>query len=47
VTLPSLPDQDEWNAFEAARRAMSGRLSSTRPAARYRVGAAEGEAVPG
>ncbi len=35
VTIPALPSQDEWNAFEAARRAMSGRLSSTAPAARY------------
>ncbi|MFM9926015.1 SDR family oxidoreductase [Variovorax sp. H27-G14] len=38
VTIPALPSQDEWNAFEAARRAMSGRLSSTAPAARYAVG---------
>jgi short-subunit dehydrogenase len=40
VTIPALPSQDEWNAFEAARRAMSGRLSSTSPAARYGVRAA-------
>jgi short-subunit dehydrogenase len=39
VTIPSLPDLAEWNAFEAARRAMSGRLSSTAPAARYGVAA--------
>jgi short-subunit dehydrogenase len=38
VTIPALPSQDEWNAFDAARRAMSGRLSSTKPAARYGVG---------
>jgi short-subunit dehydrogenase len=37
VTIPSLPSQDEWNAFEAARRAMSGRLSSSAPAERYKV----------
>lgn len=49
VTIPSLPSQDEWNAFEAARRAMSGRLSSTRPAARYgvSVGVGAGVAVSG
>jgi len=39
VTVPALPDLAEWEAFDAARRAMSGRLSSTAPAARYRVGA--------
>jgi len=37
VTLPSLPDQSEWDAFEAARRAMSQRLSSAVPAVRYGV----------
>ncbi|MGJ7501428.1 SDR family NAD(P)-dependent oxidoreductase [Variovorax sp. ZT5P49] len=37
VTIPSLPDLAEWNAFDGARRAMSGRLSSTAPAARYRA----------
>jgi hypothetical protein len=37
VTIPSLPDQAEWDSFEAARKAMSGRLSSTTPAARYGV----------
>jgi short-subunit dehydrogenase len=36
VTIPSLPDQAEWDKFEAARRAMSTRLSSTVPAARYK-----------
>lgn len=35
VTIPSLPDQAEWDAYEAARRAMSGRLSSSKVAARY------------
>ncbi|NVM86487.1 hypothetical protein FHT32_000110 [Variovorax sp. SG517] len=39
VTIPALPDLAEWEAFDAARRAMSGRLSSTAPAARYRAGA--------
>ena len=37
VTIPSLPDQGEWDAYEAARRAMSARLSSAVPATRYRV----------
>ncbi|GER20204.1 SDR family NAD(P)-dependent oxidoreductase [Variovorax boronicumulans] len=39
VTIPALPDLAEWDAFDAARRAMSGRLSSTAPAARYGVSA--------
>lgn len=39
VTIPALPDLAEWEAFDAARRAMSARLSSTTPAARYRVSA--------
>lgn len=38
VTVPALPDLAEWEAFDTARRVMSGRLSSTAPAARYRVG---------
>ena len=37
VTIPALPEQSDWDAYEAARRAMSGRLSSTKPAARYNV----------
>jgi short-subunit dehydrogenase len=37
VTIPSLPDKAEWDAFETARRAMSGRLSSAIPAARYGI----------
>jgi short-subunit dehydrogenase len=37
VTIPALPDKAEWDAFEAARRAMSGRLSSAAPAVRYNV----------
>jgi short-subunit dehydrogenase len=37
VTIPSLPDKAEWDRFDAARRAMSGRLSSSVPAARYSV----------
>jgi hypothetical protein len=37
VTIPSLPDLAEWDAFETARRAMSERLSSAIPAARYGI----------
>jgi uncharacterized protein len=37
VTIPSLPDKAEWEAFEAARRAMSSRLSHAAPADRYNV----------
>jgi short-subunit dehydrogenase len=37
VTIPSLPDKAEWDGFEAARRAMSGKLSSAVPAPRYNV----------
>jgi len=37
VTIPALPEQAEWDTYEAARRAMSGRLSSITPAARYGV----------
>jgi short-subunit dehydrogenase len=38
VTIPSLPDKAEWDAFDAARHAMSARLSRTIPAGRYNVG---------
>jgi short-subunit dehydrogenase len=37
VTIPSLPEKSEWDGFDAARRAMSGRLSSAVPASRYNV----------
>lgn len=36
VSIPSLADESEWNAYEGARRAMSDHLSSATPAARYR-----------
>jgi short-subunit dehydrogenase len=45
VTIPSLPSQAEWDAFDAARRAMSGRLSSSVPAPRYGVAGARAEAT--
>jgi len=35
VTIPALPDKEEWDRFEGARRDMSTRLSRTVPAARY------------
>jgi uncharacterized protein len=38
VTIPSLPDKAQWDGFDAARRAMSARLSSAVPAGRYNVG---------
>jgi short-subunit dehydrogenase len=35
VTIPALPESAEWDRFEAARRAMSGKLSNAVPAPRY------------
>jgi short-subunit dehydrogenase len=35
VTIPSLEDEAEWDAYDAARREMAGRLSRTQPATRY------------
>lgn len=35
VTLPSLPELADWNAFEAARAALTPNLSRAVPAARY------------
>lgn len=37
VTIPALPDENEWTSYEAARLTMSKHLSSTKPAARYGV----------
>jgi len=37
VTIPSLHDVEQWNAFENARRAMSPHLSTSKPAPRYRA----------
>lgn len=37
VTIPALPEQAEWDGYEAARRAMAGRLSNAAPAARYGI----------
>jgi short-subunit dehydrogenase len=38
VTIPSLPNQAEWDRYETARRAMSSKVSSAIPAPRYHVG---------
>jgi short-subunit dehydrogenase len=38
VTIPSLPDADDWKRFEAARAALGPNLSHAAPAARYRSG---------
>jgi len=37
VTIPALANSAEWERYEAARRAMAGKLSSTIPAPRYNV----------
>jgi short-subunit dehydrogenase len=42
VTIPSLHDGDAWEAYDAARRAMSPQLSTNTPAPRYATQAATG-----
>jgi short-subunit dehydrogenase len=37
ATVPSLPNVEDWNAFEAARTALGPNLSRAKPAARYGV----------
>lgn len=37
VTIPSLPDQADWNAYENARQKLMPNLSREKPAARYGV----------
>jgi short-subunit dehydrogenase len=37
VTIPALPNFADWQAFEAARKALGPNLSRRRPAARYGV----------
>jgi short-subunit dehydrogenase len=39
VTIPPLPDQDQWNTFDAARQAMIPNFSQAHAAARYRAAA--------
>ncbi len=38
VTIPSLPDAADWDAYEAARQKLVPNLSRSVPAARYRLG---------
>ncbi|QPB22805.1 SDR family oxidoreductase [Rhizobium sp. 007] len=38
VTIPSLHDAGQWDAFDGARQAMAGNLSTNKPAARYQAG---------
>ena len=40
VTIPSLPNVQEWDAFEAARVALGPNLSHSKPASRYLSGKA-------
>jgi uncharacterized protein len=37
VTIPSLPDAADWDAFEAARRTLGPNLSRSTPARRYQI----------
>ena len=37
VTIPSLANKTEWDQYDAARRAMSDKLSSAIPAPRYNM----------
>ncbi len=40
ITIPSLPDVEDWQRFDAARRALGPNLSRSVPAARYANAAA-------
>jgi uncharacterized protein len=40
VTIPSLPDLADWEAYDAARKSLFPKLSLSSPATRYRVAAA-------
>jgi short-subunit dehydrogenase len=39
ITIPSLPDSGQWEAFNAARQAMMPNFGNEHAASRYRVGA--------
>ncbi len=39
ITIPPLPDADQWKAFDTARKAMLPNLSQNHAAARYRAAA--------
>jgi uncharacterized protein len=45
ITLPSLYDGEEWDRFEAGRRALATKFANSVPAPRYRS-AEPGPAVP-
>jgi short-subunit dehydrogenase len=45
VTIPALADKAEWDSFDAARRAMSGHLSSAIAAPRYTLALAQPDRV--
>jgi short-subunit dehydrogenase len=42
VTIPSLPEVADWDAFENARRGLTPKLSLATPAARYAASTAQG-----
>jgi short-subunit dehydrogenase len=42
VTIPSLPEVADWEAFENARRGLTPKLSLATPAARYAASTAQG-----
>jgi short-subunit dehydrogenase len=46
VTIPGLQDGEEWTRFEAARRALSQRLNTSRPAPRYGIVTTARDAAP-
>jgi short-subunit dehydrogenase len=37
VTIPALPDVEQWQSYEAARQALIPNLSRAEPAGRYGV----------
>jgi len=39
ITLPSLPDVSEWDAYDAARRNLIPNISLNKPAQRYLIAA--------
>jgi uncharacterized protein len=39
ITVPSLPDAADWDAFEAARHVLGPNLSRATPASRYQAAA--------
>ena len=43
ITIPSLPDLAEWEAYEAARQNLIPKLSLSSPAARYRIAREQSE----